>query len=197
MRPTIERREAVRLLLEDRGDLLVVSGLGSPTWDAAAAGDHPGNFYLWGAMGGAAMIGLGLAQAKPELPVLVLTGDGEQLMGMGSLATIGAAAPSNLTIVVLDNQHYAETGMQPSHTGMGTRLEAVALASGLAWSERINDPQSISALRRRVHALDGAGLAVLEIDTAETPRIMPSRDGVAIKNRFRASLGKNKVPNLA
>jgi thiamine pyrophosphate-dependent acetolactate synthase large subunit-like protein len=84
----LERRAALAALLRERGDLLVVSGLGSPTYDVAAAGDHPRNFYLWGAMGGAAMIGLGLALAQPALPVLVITGDGEQLMGMGALATI-------------------------------------------------------------------------------------------------------------
>lgn len=188
IRPQIERREAVRLLLADRGGLLVVPGLGSSTWDVAAAGDHPRNFYLWGAMGGAAMIGLGLARSQPDLPVLVITGDGEQLMGIGALATIGAAAPANLSIVVLDNRHYAETGMQPSHTGMGTKLDEMAAAAGFAWNERHADIQAVSALRRRIHAMEGPGLAVLEIETGEPPRVMPSRDGVFVKNRFRADL---------
>ncbi len=107
----LDRRAFVRELLADRGSLLVVTGLGSPTYDAAACGDHPLNFYLWGAMGSAAMIGLGLALAQPARRVLVLTGDGEALMGMGSLATIGVKQPRNLAIVVLDNQHYGETGM--------------------------------------------------------------------------------------
>lgn len=190
-RPQIERREAVRLLLEDRGGLLVVSGLGSPTWDLAAAGDHPRNFYLWGAMGGAAMAGLGMARAQPGLPVMVLTGDGEMLMGMGSLATIAAAAPANLSIVVLDNRHYAETGMQPSHTGMGTRLDEVARGCGFAWSARHCDIQELAALRQRIHAVEGPGLAVLEVETTDQPRIMPSRDGVFIKNRFRADLRRS------
>src|SRR4051812_17752364 len=95
---TLDRRAVVRELLADRGDLLVVSGLGSPTYDVHAAGDHPGNFYLWGAMGGAALIGLGLALAQPERRVLVITGDGEQLMGLGGLATIAIANPRNLAI---------------------------------------------------------------------------------------------------
>jgi len=102
----LDRREFVRELLLDRKDLLVVSGLGSPTYDVAACGDHPLNFYLWGAMGGAAMIGLGLALAQPARRVLVLTGDGEALMGMGALATIGVKRPKNLVIVVLDNGGY-------------------------------------------------------------------------------------------
>src|SRR6204780_1182012 len=115
----IDRRDLVRQLLIDRGDLLVVPGLGSATYDVAAAGDHGLNFYLWGAMGGTAMIGLGLALAQPERRVAVITGDGDMLMGIGSLATIGVKEPRNLAIVVLDNASYGETGMQPSHTAAG------------------------------------------------------------------------------
>ena len=112
-----ERRAAMATLLADRPDnLFVVPGLGSCTWDAYAAGDDDRNFYLWGAMGGAAMIGLGLALAKPALRVAVITGDGEMLMGLGSLATIGVQKPTNLAIVVFDNGLYGETGMQASHT---------------------------------------------------------------------------------
>src|SRR5258708_3355209 len=125
----LDRREFVRELLVDRKDLLVVSGLGSPTYDVAACGDHPLNFYLWGAMGSAAMIGLGLALAQPALRVLVLTGDGEALMGLGSLATIGVKQPPNLVIVVLDNQHYGETCMQPIHTPARIALRAVGRAA--------------------------------------------------------------------
>ena len=112
-------------------DALVVSGLGSTTYDVFAAGDRDRNFYLWGAMGGATSIGLGLALAQPDKPVVVITGDGEQLMGIGSLATIAAKQPPNLTIVVLDNGHYGETGMQPSHTSLGTDLVAVAGGFGI------------------------------------------------------------------
>ena len=124
----LDRREFVRQLLTDRGDLLVVSGLGSATYDVAAAGDPPLNFYLWGAMGGTAMIGLGLALARPDRRVAVLTGDGDMLMGLGSLATIGVKQPRNLSLVVLDNAHYGETGMQASHTHAGIDLVATALA---------------------------------------------------------------------
>src|SRR3979409_1496634 len=115
----LERRAVVRALLADRGDLLVVAGLGAPAWDATDAGDHALTFPLWGGMGGATAIGLGLALAQPERRVLVLTGDGELLMGMGSLATIGAQRPRNLSVVVLDNERYGETGMQVSHTAFG------------------------------------------------------------------------------
>ena len=106
----------MRALLAERDDLVVVTGLGSPSYDTMAAGDHDLNYYLWGAMGSAATVGLGLALAQPQRPVLVITGDGEQLMGLGALATIGVQRPANLTIAVLDNERYAETGMQHSHT---------------------------------------------------------------------------------
>src|SRR3954470_7976751 len=115
----LARRDAVAALLGARKDLLVVTGLGSPTYDVHAAGDRDDNYYLWGAMGGAALIGLGLAQAQPQKRVMVVTGDGEQLMAFGSLATIAVARPKNLDLIVLDNQHFGETGMQPSHTGKG------------------------------------------------------------------------------
>ena len=101
MSATLHRREVVGALLAARSELLVVTGLGSSAWDSAAAGDHALTFPLWGAMGLAAMTGLGLALAKPERRVLVITGDGEMLMGLGSLATIGVQKPANLSIVVL------------------------------------------------------------------------------------------------
>jgi thiamine pyrophosphate-dependent acetolactate synthase large subunit-like protein len=102
----LDRREVVRMLLANRGQMLVIAGLGAPAWDATDAGDHPLNFPLWGGMGGAVAIGLGLALAQPDRRVLVLTGDGELLMGMGSLATIGVQNPRNLSVVVLDNERY-------------------------------------------------------------------------------------------
>src|SRR5437764_11118166 len=117
--PRLDRRDAMRMLLENRGDLLLVTGLGSTTYDAAAVADDARNFYLWGAMGAAAMIGLGLAIARPDRRVLVVTGDGEILMGLGALATIGVQHPANLAVVVFDNGHYGETGMQASHTDSG------------------------------------------------------------------------------
>jgi thiamine pyrophosphate-dependent acetolactate synthase large subunit-like protein len=126
----LARRTAIRTLLENRGDLLLVTGLGSTTWDAASVADDERNFYLWGAMGAAAMVGLGLAIAQPARRVLVVTGDGEMLMGLGSLATIGVQRPPNLSIAVFDNGHYGETGMQASHTAETVDLTNVAQACG-------------------------------------------------------------------
>src|SRR5579862_2944030 len=115
-----DRRSVVKSLLQDRSELLVVAGLGASAWDVAAAGDSPLDFPLWGAMGSAAMVGLGLALSQPSRRVLVITGDGEMLMGLGSLATIAAARPGNLAIVVIDNESFGETGGQPTHTASGT-----------------------------------------------------------------------------
>jgi thiamine pyrophosphate-dependent acetolactate synthase large subunit-like protein len=190
---SLDRRAAVATLLQARGDLLVVTGLGSPTYDVAAAGDHERNFYLWGAMGGAAMVGLGLALARPDTPVLVITGDGEQLMGMGALATIGARGPRNLSIVVLDNRLYGETGMQASHTGRGVDLAAVAKASAFAWTQRVDAADELAALRARIHRCEGPGLATLQIAQSEPPRVLPLRDGVENKNRFRRALGLSTI----
>jgi len=186
----LDRREFVQKLLVDRENLLVVSGLGSPTYDVAACGDHPLNFYLWGAMGGAAMIGLGLALAQPALRVLVLTGDGEALMGLGSFATIGVKQPVNLVIVVLDNQHYGETGMQPSHTWAGIDLVAVAKACRFVDALHVSESGAVSRIRDLVHNGCGPILVQARISNDAAPRVLPSRDGHAIKLRFMEALGR-------
>jgi thiamine pyrophosphate-dependent acetolactate synthase large subunit-like protein len=184
----LDRRDFVRQLLIDRGDLLVVSGLGSATYDVAAAGDHPLNFYLWGAMGGTAMIGLGLALAQPQRRVAVLTGDGDMLMGLGSLATIGVKQPRNLAIVVLDNAHYGETGMQASHTKSGIDLVATALACRFRQARAASLIEEAADVRKLLHAGEGPILVNARISEEDVPRVLPLRDGHAIKQRFIATL---------
>lgn len=183
------RREVVAELLKDRADTVVVSGLGSPSYDVMAAGDHDLNYYLWGAMGGAAMLGLGLSRARPDQSVLVITGDGEMLMAMGAFATIATQGPQNLTIAVLDNGLYGETGMQTSHTGKGVALEKVADSVGFDWSKRVTNMDGVRGLRARMHARSGLSFAAITIDAVEVERVLPSRDGVYIKNRVRSALG--------
>ena len=185
---TLERRAAVAAILKPRGDALVVAGLGSPAWDAAAAGDHPLNFYLWGAMGGAAMIGLGLALAQPRRRVLVITGDGEMLMGLGSLATIGVQQPRNLAVVVLDNEHYGETGMQETHTRRGIDLAGVAKAARFKSAATIYTASRLKAWIPRLYRERGPVFAAIKITTRRQPITLPLRDGTAIKNRFRQAL---------
>jgi thiamine pyrophosphate-dependent acetolactate synthase large subunit-like protein len=185
----LDRREFVSTLLAQCPDALVVTGLGSPSYDVFAAGDRPGNFYLWGAMGGAASVGLGLALAQPEKSVIVVTGDGEQLMGIGSLATVAVQRPPNLTLVVLDNGHFGETGMQRSHTSLGTNIATVAKGCGLVQVMEIRDMESVGLLVELVHARKGPTLAQVQIRSEELPRALPPRDGVFVKNRFRMHLG--------
>ncbi len=187
--PRIDRRAFVSSLLSRVPDALVVTGLGSPSYDVFAAGDRDENFYLWGAMGGCASVALGLALAQPERSVIAITGDGEQLMGLGSLATIGAKQPANLTIVVLDNGHFGETGMQRSHTSLGTDLVAVAKGCGLTNAFAVTGLDGVAAVADRVLARSGVTFAQVFIDPSAPPRALPSRDGVYIKNRFRAALG--------
>jgi len=184
---TLDRRAVVATLLADPGDLLVVTGLGAPTYDAAAAGDRALNFYLWGAMGGAAMVGLGLALAQPRRRVLVLTGDGEMLMGMGALATIATADAPNLAIAVLDNARYGETGSQYSHTAGATDLASVAAACGWSATATARDMDAVAALRPRLRA--EALFAVVRIAPDEKPRHLPPRDGAHLADRFRRELG--------
>ena len=188
-RTRVERRDFVARLLKQVPDALVITGLGSASYDVFAAGDRDRNYYLWGAMGGSTSLGLGLALAQPDQPVLVITGDGEQLMGIGSLATIAAKQPRNLTIVVLDNGHFGETGMQRSHTSLGTDLVAVAKGCGIAGAFAVTDAAGVAEIARRANERQGPGFAQVFIEANEPPRALPPRDGVYIKNRFRAALG--------
>ena len=186
----MDRRAAVARLLDARNGALVVTGLGSPSYDVHAAGDRDDNYYLWGAMGGAALTGLGLATAQPDKRVMVITGDGEMLMAFGALATIAVAAPRNLDIIVLDNQHFGETGMQESHTGRGIAFDKVAAAVGFAESDELRDLQEVEELTVRLRTpAKGPRLFVLKIEAENLPRSLPPRDATFVKTRFRAHLG--------
>jgi thiamine pyrophosphate-dependent acetolactate synthase large subunit-like protein len=190
---TLHRRDVVARLLTDRRELVVVTGLGSSSYDVMAAGDHDRNYYLWAAMGSAAMVGFGIANAKPDLPVLVLTGDGEMMMGLGSIATIAVQKPKNLSIVVLDNGQFGETGMQMSHAGLGIKLDGIAATCGFAWTREITAVSDVDDLRTRLHTRDGTTFATIKVKAENPPRVLPPRDGVHIKNRFRAALGLQPI----
>jgi thiamine pyrophosphate-dependent acetolactate synthase large subunit-like protein len=184
----LRRREVAKALLADRGDMLVVAGLGSTAWDATAAGDHSLTFPLWGAMGGAAMIGLGLALARPERRVLVITGDGEQLMGLGSLAVIATKRPSNLALVVFDNERYGETGMQATHTAHGVELARIAAACGFPVTGTVHEQAELEAALPVIRARPGPVFFDIKVRAEELPFALPPRDGAYLKDRFRAAL---------
>jgi thiamine pyrophosphate-dependent acetolactate synthase large subunit-like protein len=143
-------------------------------------------------MGSAALVGLGLAQAQASAGrrVLVLTGDGEQLMGLGGLATIAVAAPRNLDIVVIDNGHFGETGMQQSHSGRGLSIDRVAAACGFAQTGLVEDMAGVERLSATLaESAEGPRLHTLKVKAENLPRSLPPRDAVFMKNRFRAGLG--------
>jgi thiamine pyrophosphate-dependent acetolactate synthase large subunit-like protein len=184
---TLDRRAVVAALLREPGDMLVVTGLGSTTYDAGAAGDRKLNFYLWGAMGGAVAIGLGLALAQRSRRVLVVTGDGEMLMGLGALATAGARGLPNLSVAVIDNGRFGETGQQVSHTALGTDLAAVARACGWTRAETVLDMEGVERVRPALRS--GPVFAVVRVAPGDAPRFLPPRDGGFLTRRFRTALG--------
>lgn len=188
MSKLLRRREVVKELLAQRGDALVIAGLGAPAWDITNAGDHELNFPLWGGMGGAAMMGLGLALAQPKKKVLVITGDGEMLMGLGALATIAVQQPRNLSVVVMDNERYGETGMQETHTARGVDLAGVAKAAGFARALAVRTQADVSRLKKRLYAGEGPLFAQIKVDPEKLPLVLPPRDATLLKNRFRAAL---------
>ena len=184
----LDRREVVAAFLADRGDAAVVCGLGSPTWDVAAVDPNDRNFYSWGAMGGAVSMGLGLALAQPNTHVIVITGDGEAMMGVGSFATVAAKQPKNLSILILDNEHYGETGMQAAHTGMGADLAMMAKGAGLSNASSIRSADEMATTLAGFHQTEGPKLIVAKIDPGAPPRVMPTRDAVENKITFRRAI---------
>ncbi|MBT3549522.1 MAG: aldehyde dehydrogenase [Rhodospirillaceae bacterium] len=184
----LARRDVVRQITEGQDDLLVIAGLGSTAWDVTAAGDRDLNFPLWGAMGGAVAMGLGLALAQPERRVLVITGDGEALMGMGSLATAAMQAPANLSIVIIDNERYGETGMQITHTAGTTDLAAVAAACGIPVTGVVLNQAELDAALPVILEATGPVLHVVKVRAKKLDFVLPPKDGVHLKNRFRRAL---------
>ena len=185
---TLDRRVVVKAILDQRKDALLVTGLGSSCYDAGAIGDSVNTFYLWGGMGAAAMMGLGLALAQPKRQILVLTGDGEMLMGLGALATIGAQGPRNLSIIVIDNELYSETGMQPTHTSRGVDLAGMAKAANFARAATIRSMNELDGWIPKLYESGGPTFVAVKATNARYPMAIRLRDGTHIKNRFREAL---------
>lgn len=192
----LHRRELVKELVKGRDkNTLMLSGLGSPCWDLTNAGDVAENFYIWGAMGGAAMIGYGVARMQPDKRVVVLTGDGDMLMGMGAFATIANHPVRNLAIVVLDNGRYGETGGQQTHTSAGlTDLAGIAKASGIPTTAVITRETEIAKLRELAFDAPGPVVAVAKIRYEKLKFVLPANSGSFLKDRFRnAILGEDRA----
>lgn len=189
----ISRRPFVAALLKQRGNALVVPGLGSPTWDISAAGDSPDYLYSWGGMGLAVATALGIALARPDRRVLAITGDGEMMMGIGSLGVVADQAPGNLGILVLDNEHFGETGRQNGLTGTRTDLCKVAEGFGIARTMLVTEDAQVGALADLMFKEKGPTFAVAKVAITEDPWALPVKDGAAIARRFRIALGVEKA----
>ncbi len=188
----IGRRKFVAELLALRGSTVIVPGLGSATWDCFAAGDSADYLYSWGGMGLAVPTALGLALAQPSRRVLALTGDGEMMMGIGSLAVVADQAPSNLAILVLDNESFGETGRQTGLSAQKADIAAVARGFGIAHTFVATSHDDLPTLAKLLFEQPGPSLAVAKIALSEDPWALPEKDGAAIARRFQVALGVAK-----
>jgi phosphonopyruvate decarboxylase len=185
----LDRRGAVPALIGRHEDFLIVSGLAGTSRDVAAlTGDGAHTYTMAGAMGGACMIGLGLALARPDRRVLVVTGDGELLMNVGALATIAVMNPANLAIVCVDNGHYGETGYQKSHTSLGVDVEKIAAGSGIKATHTIASQEEIAGGARLLREGNGTAFVVLRVKPTDPPAFKRNMDPSACRNRFRIAL---------
>jgi thiamine pyrophosphate-dependent acetolactate synthase large subunit-like protein len=189
----IARRPFVAELLRHRGNALIVTGLGSPTWDCFAAGDSPAYLYSWGGMGLAVPTALGLALAQPARRVVAITGDGEMMMGLGSLAVVGDQAPKNLAVFVLDNEKFGETGRQRGLTAGRTDITAVAKGCGFRATMTVTEQGAAAELAQLLFKKPGPVLGVAKIAVTEDPWALPEKDGATIAHRFRTALGLEKT----
>jgi len=187
----LQRRSVVKKILANRGDAAVVTGIGNAIHDVFAAGDDDRNMYLSGIMGGASMVAFGVALAQPKRRVIVITGDGELLAGIGSLATIGVEKPKNLSIVVIDNQAYGATGNQQTHTARGVDLVGIAKASGFPRAQQIEQASELDGMIETICAGDGPYLAVVKVSTKSGPRGDAPKDGTLLARRFRAAVAED------
>ena len=185
----LDRRDAVPALIGRHEDFLIVSGLAGTSRDLAAlTRDGAHTYTMAGAMGGACMIGLGLALARPDKRVLVATGDGELLMNVGALATIGILNPANLAILVVDNGHYGKTGSQKSHTSLGVDLEKIAAGSGIRRARTIAVEADLGEGRRMLREGNGTAFIVLKVKPDDPPPFKRNMDPASCRVRFRGSL---------
>jgi thiamine pyrophosphate-dependent acetolactate synthase large subunit-like protein len=185
----LDRSKVVPALVGRADDFWIVSGLAGAFWEMAAMTNNGGNYYgLGGAMGAACMMGLGLALARPEKRVLVVTGDGELLMSLGSLATIGVINPPNLSILCVDNGHYGETGYQKSHTSRGVDIEKFAQGAGIKMTCTVATEDDIANGARMLRTGNGTAFVLASVRPADGLKVKASLDGAACRLRFRNAL---------
>lgn len=181
----MRRAEATAAVLAALDRELLVAANGMISREAFACRDRPESFYMIGSMGLAAAIGLGVALTRPERRVVVLDGDGNLLMGLGSLAMVGERQPANLLHVVLDNEVYGSTGGQRSISDR-IALETVAAAAGYPWVRRVESEEALGDGLREALAARGPALLLVKVspeDAPGTPRVSHAPEALA--ERFR------------
>jgi thiamine pyrophosphate-dependent acetolactate synthase large subunit-like protein len=185
----LTRTAALAAVVDDPDRFLIVCGLGTAAFDASRLTENGANLFpIDGAMGCALPVGLGLALARPERQVLVMTGDGELLMNLGALSTASAQAPANLSVLVLDNGTWGLTGGQATHAAMGTDLTAVAAACGFPVALTVATAAELDTGRAAL--ADSSQLTFVRLElNAEAPEPYPfERHGPPIRKRFRDAL---------
>jgi thiamine pyrophosphate-dependent acetolactate synthase large subunit-like protein len=186
---SLDRKDAVPAIIGNPKDFLIICGLAGASKDIAhLTNDGDNIFTMAGAMGGATAMGLGLALSRPDKKVLVVTGDGELLMNVGTLATVGILKPSNLSILCVDNGHYGETGYQESHTQRGVNLELIAQGSAIPITRTIDSEEQIPEAKQLLQSSNGTSFILLRISTAPPPSIKRSMDATERKIAFRKAL---------
>ncbi|MCC6466814.1 MAG: thiamine pyrophosphate-binding protein [Alphaproteobacteria bacterium] len=185
----LDRTKVVPALVGRAEDFWIVSGLAGAFWEMAAMTNNGANYYgLGGAMGAACMMGLGLALTRPEKKILVVTGDGELLMSLGSLATIGTINPPNLSILCVDNGHYGETGYQRSHTSLGVDIEKFAQGAGIKMTCTVASEADIPNGARMLREGNATAFVLASVHPADGLKVKASLDGAACRLRFRDAM---------
>jgi thiamine pyrophosphate-dependent acetolactate synthase large subunit-like protein len=184
----IDRRTLLLQLFPNFDEWLFVSGLAGASKDAAALTNDGSNLYtMAGAMGAAVATGLGMAMSAPDRKVAVINGDGEMLMGIGSLVTVAAAQPKNLTIVCEDNAMHGETGKQTGHTSVSANLETIAQGAGISSTLTISEPSQIADAIAFMEEMPGPRFIVVRVLPTDACDFKRDMDMSACRVRFRQS----------
>jgi len=184
--PNIDRRELLPHLFPQPEQWLFVSGLAGASRDAAAlTGDGANLYTMAGTMGAAVPMGLGMALSAPERKIAVINGDGEMLMGIGSLVAVAAAQPQNLTIVCQDNAMHGETGSQKGHTAGATNLETIAQGAGISSTLTISEPNQIADAAAFINEMPGPRFLVVRVLPTPPSVFKRNMDMAACRVRFR------------
>ena len=188
----IDRRELLPQLFPNPDEWLFVSGLAGASKDAAALTKDGANIYtMAGAMGAAVSMGLGMALSAPNKNIAAINGDGEMLMGIGSLVTVATAQPQNLTIVCEDNAMHGETGRQTGHTAGVTNLEAIAQGAGFLSTMSISEPSQVSDAAAFIQNAPGPRFLLARVLPTMPATFKRDMDMAACRVRFRDHFATN------